>query len=119
LDRSLVLLRRPATLERAEVSPLARAGILLGRIQSISTGLEFPDHRGVFYHSLAASNSAAVAAISNGTHAAEPRPGNLALPSQPKEGFVTGDGDVHKILPVTVGNRISQRGPGRRRRERG
>src|SRR6202011_4639121 len=41
---ALVLLRRRARLERTEVAPLPRLGILLARVQPILARLQFPNH---------------------------------------------------------------------------
>ena len=44
LHRPLVLLRGRPRLERTQITTLACLGILLARVQSISTGSEFSNH---------------------------------------------------------------------------
>src|SRR5262245_35574523 len=45
LHRALVLLRRRARLERAEITPAASLGVGFARIEPVAPGLELADHR--------------------------------------------------------------------------
>jgi hypothetical protein len=45
LNRALVLLRRLAGLERAEIPPLAGLVVLLSGVQAVRAGFELADHR--------------------------------------------------------------------------
>src|SRR5437667_2938735 len=48
LHRFFVPLRRCQCLERAQISSLAGLGVLLPRVQSVSTRFQFSDHKNLF-----------------------------------------------------------------------